>query len=294
MTASERAAAAARPPRAFGRRVGAAGLATGPASAQPVTDADLAALPPVAARYLRAMGVVGRPQTWSLRAHFTGRFRRRPDQPWMPLDAWQYNSAVEVARLFRMRLVVGRVVPMWGWDTYRGGTGRMLGKALGLVTVADGTGPEFDLGELTTWLDDAVLLAPGMLLHRRTAWDAAGDDSFRISVTDAGHTVSGEVFLDDEGRPRDFRTEDRWADLPGGPVRTPWSTPVRGWTVVAGRPRMTGAAAVWHLPEGEYCYGEMTLIDLALDVLPGRGGAPCGRGATSLRRGRLLRGKVVP
>src|SRR4051812_3574687 len=155
---SEQTAAGRQPPRAFTRTVGKSGLPSGRASADPVTDADVAGLPPAAAHYLRAMGVLGRPRTWSLRAHFVGRFRRRPDQPWMPLNAWQYNSAVGVARLFRGRLGVGRVLPMWGLDTYRGGTGRMLGKALGLVTVADGTGPGFDIGELTTWLNDAVLL----------------------------------------------------------------------------------------------------------------------------------------
>jgi hypothetical protein len=261
--------AATRPPRGFRRGVTAAGLPDRPASPAP-GDRSRPRAPAAGRRGVPAGDGRGRPATWSLRAHFTGRFRRGPDQPWLPLDAWQYNSGLEVARLFRMRLLVGRVVPMWGWDTYRAGTGRMLGKALGLVTVADGSGPDFDISELTTWLNDAVLLAPGMLLHSRTTWEAAGGDSFRVAVTDAGRTVSAEVFVDDEGRPRDFRTEDRWADLPGGPVRAPWSAPVDGWTVVDGRPRPTGAAAVWHLPAGAYRYGEMTLRSLHLDVPPGR------------------------
>src|SRR3954464_7816566 len=178
---SERSAAGSRPPRAFLRGVAAAALPAGPASTGPVAEDDLTGLPPPAVRYLRAMGVVGRPRAWSLRAHFVGRFRRRGDQPWMPMDAWQYNSAVDVARLFRMRLMVARVVPMWGWDTYRAGAGRMLGKALGLLPVAAGSGRGLEMGERTPWLDDAVLLAPGMLLHPRTAWEAAGEDSFRVS-----------------------------------------------------------------------------------------------------------------
>lgn len=82
--------------------------------------------------------------------------------------------------------------------------------------------------------------------------------------------MSAEVFLDGDGRPRDFRTEDRYVDLPGGLVRAPWTTPVSGWTVVEGRPRATSGAAVWHLPEGEFRYGELTLVNLALDVPPGR------------------------
>src|SRR4051812_7568703 len=197
LTFTRERAAVVRSPGAFLRGVAAAGLPGRPAAADPATEAHLAPLPPVAARYLRAMGVVGRPRTWSLRAHFTGRFRRGPDQPWLPLDAWQYNSGVEVARLFRMRLLVARVASMWGWAPYRVGAGRMRGKALGRMTAADGSGPEFDIGELPTWLDDAVLLAPRMLLHPRTAWEAAGEDSFRVSVTDAGRTVGAEVFVDD-------------------------------------------------------------------------------------------------
>ncbi|MCF6507306.1 hypothetical protein E9549_07775 [Blastococcus sp. MG754426] len=259
-----------RPPRPFRRRVAASGLPQGPPTPGTVSEADLAPLPPAAARYLRAMGVLGRPRTWSLRAHLVGRFRLRPGGPWLPLDAWQYNSAVDVARLFRMRLLVGGVVPMWGWDTYQDGAGRMLGKALGVVTVADGSGPEFDVGELTTWLDDAVLLAPAMLVHPRTRWEDAGEDGFSVAVTDAGRTVRATVLLDDDARPRDVRSDDRWADLPGGPVRTTWSTPVDGWRVVDGIPRMTGGAAVWHLPDGPYRYAELRVADLAWDLPPGR------------------------
>jgi hypothetical protein len=267
---SEPMAATARAPRGFTRAVAAAGLPPEPEVSAPVTEADLAGLPASAQRYLRAMGVVGGPRTWSLRAHFLGRFRRGPDQQWMPVDAWQYNSAIEVARLFRMRLIVGRVMPVWGWDTYRAGHGRMLGKALGLVSVADGSGPEFDTSELVTWLNDAVLLAPAMLLRGGVGWSGDTGGSFEVSVTDAGRTVRAEVLLDDDGRPRDFRTEDRCADLPGGLVQAPWSTPVEGWALHDGRPSPIRAAAVWHLPDQEYRYGELALADLALDVPPGR------------------------
>ena len=41
-----------------------------------------------------------------------------------------------------------------------------------------------------------------------------------------GRSPDAEVFLDDDDRPRDVHTTDRWADLPGGPVRALWSTPV--------------------------------------------------------------------
>ena len=61
--------------RRFVDAVAAADLPTGPGDGAIVTDADLAGLPDVVQRYLRFMGVVGRPRDWSLRAHFVGRFR---------------------------------------------------------------------------------------------------------------------------------------------------------------------------------------------------------------------------
>jgi len=192
----------------------------------------------------------------------------------MPCDAWQYNRAEEIARLFRMRLLFAGAIPMWGWDTYRGGHGCMRGKLLGIVPVADGSGPEFDISELITWLNDAVLMAPGMLLDPRVSWEATGEESFRITLTDAGRTVTAEVLLDARGRPCDFRTQDRWADLPGGLVRAVWSTPVLEWVIADGWPRLGRACAVWHLPDGStLTYGELSLVDLALDVDIRRTGA---------------------
>jgi hypothetical protein len=188
----------------------------------------------------------------------------------MPCDAWQYTAADPPARLFRMRILFGGRVPMTGWDTYLDGHGRMRGKLLGVVPVANGSGPRFDVSELVTWLDDAVLMAPSMLLTPATTWTAGPDeDSFEVTFTDAGHTVSARVLLDESGGPREFWTDDRYADLPGGLVRARWRTPVEGWTTVDGRPRMTAASAVWDLRGGPFCYGRLALTDLALNVPPG-------------------------
>lgn len=221
-----------------------------------VTDDDLAALPDPAQRYLRFMGVVGRRPDWSFRARFSGRFRRQPGQSWMPAEAWQYNAAAPVARVFHMRVRLGRLVPMVARDTYARGHGRMLGKLLDLITVVDGTGDEFDIGELVTCLNDSVLLAPSMLLGPNATWTAVDDGAFDVALTDAGRTVTGRVFVDEHGAPTDFSTTDRFAALPNGLVRAQWTTPVMSWTVSNGRPLPARAAAIWHLPEGPFCYVE--------------------------------------
>jgi len=157
---------------------------------------------------------------------------------------------------------------MVGRDTYLKGRGRMLGKLFDTVAVADGEGEPFDIGELTTWLNDAVLMAPSMLLRAPVSFLEGDDSSFDVTLNDSGKTVSARVVLDARGAPVDFHTEDRYADMPGGPVRMGWSTPIDGWRVVDGRPVPTRGSAVWHLPEGDFTYAVLEFAPDSVELNP--------------------------
>jgi hypothetical protein len=260
----------------FAREVAATGLPTAPSSSAAVTDDDLAGLPEPARRYLRFMGVVGRPRDWSFVANLTGRFRPSAEASWQALDSWQYNAATpDVARLFCMRLRFFGL-PVQGRDIYLRGKGSLVIRPLDLFTVQDGRGPEFDLGELVTWLNDAVLFAPSMLLTEGMTWSAVDDGSFDLSFIDRGNAVTARVLVDKRGAVTEFRTNDRWYAPPGSktPVRTPWTTPVDGWQSVDGRMLPTDARATWKCPEGDLTYGEFHIRpgDIVFNVPPGSTG----------------------
>ena len=261
------------------RDFGVLGLPGSPAPAEPVSDRQLCGLPDAAQRYLRFMGVTGRPADWSFLAHCTGRFRLRPSWPWLPCEAWQYNSSLEVARVFHLR--IGGPVPMSARDAYTRGAGSVRGTMLGLVHLVNGTGPEYDVSELVTYLNDAIFCAPGMLLTLPVTWAAAGNNCFDLTLRDTGHQVTARVFLDERGAPVDFSTEDRWCDLPSGLARVRWTTPVQGRRDAGGRWLPTHGTAIWHLPGGDFSYAELRFQpgDLSYNVAPGdlsrdRRGAP--------------------
>ncbi len=132
----------------------------------------------------------------------------------------------------------------------------MLGKLLGLITVADGKGEEFDIGELTTYLNDALLLAPTFLLRDDVRWTEADASAFDVTQRDAGHSVSGRVFIDERGAPVDFASTDRFAALPEGLRRAEWRTPISKWVTANGRPVPGPCRVVWNLPEGEFSFLE--------------------------------------
>lgn len=240
----------------FVKEVAAAHLPVGSAEAAAVTEDELSGFPAAAQRYLRFMGVVGRPRDWSFRAHFKGRFRRSPGAGWMPCESWQYNSGVEVARIFVMRARFAGVLPMTARDTYVRGHGQMRGKLLGLLTVVNGSGPAFDVGELVPWLNDAVVIAPSLLLDERTSWSEVNDDSFDLAFTDGGHRISARVYIDERGAVKDFTTMDKLAALPGGLVEARWHTPITSWRDAHGRQLPTRGSTIYDLQDGAYDYAE--------------------------------------
>jgi hypothetical protein len=212
------------------------------------------------------MGVLGQPRVWSLRVRFQGRIRLRRGLGWMPAEAWQYNSAAPIGRVFVMRIRFAGIIPMYGRDTYLGEHGRMTGKLFDHVTVVDAQGPEFDIGELTTYLNDAIMLAPSMLLMPSTTWTEVDGHSFDVTLDDAGLSVTGRVFVDDTGTPVDFSTTDRFAALPSGLVRAEWRTPVLNWQSNGSRMVPGQVIALWRLADGDLPYIKGTFISNSLQL----------------------------
>lgn len=260
----------------FLREVLAAGLPARPTREPVAVETELASLPPPARRLMTFMGVPRRPADWSFCARWEGRFRLSPDRPWMPCEVWQYDSSLEVARIFHMRLRFGGVVPTYVRDVYLDGAGRMTGRLLDLVPMAEDASVEVTTGELVTYLNDALLFAPSMLLGPGTLWSAVDTDSFDVTLTDRDTRVTARVQVDERGAITDFSTTDRFGQDPANPdaglVRTRWTTPIAGWTVVGDRPRPTSGRAVWHFPGGDFCYAEFFTegMELGFDLPPGR------------------------
>lgn len=258
----------------FAREVAAAHLTANDSDPAVVAETDIISLPEPVQRYMRFMGVVGRPRDWSFRAHMTGTFRTSPEQEWAPMEAWQYDSRAALARLFYLKVRMFGFLPVLGRDTYLGGQGRMLIRPLDLFTVADARGERIDISELVTYLNDSILLAPSFLLGPETTWSAEGPDAFDVAFTYAGHTVTAQVSLDERGAPRDFSTTDRFVQDPFDPehrfVRARWTTPIDGWQMAGGRPIPMSGRAIWHLPQGDFAYVGMRFVanDIVFNVAP--------------------------
>jgi uncharacterized protein DUF6544 len=55
---------------------------------------------------------------------------------------------------------------------------------------------------------------------------------------------------------------DRYREVNGTPVLTPWSGHSRDWKVMEGRPFPTTWESVWHLPEGDFVAVRMQILSV--------------------------------
>jgi len=231
----------------------------------PVTDADLAPLPAPVQRYLRRVGVVGKPRVRSFRARFDAKMRSGRDARWMDASVEQHNFYAPPARLFFMR--ASRMgVPFDVFHRYVGDAAGMRVRAAGLITVVDASGPEMTQSETVTLLNDMCFLAPGALLDAPITWRAAGDRQVEATYANAGKTVRAVLSFDEQGDLRGFVSNDRYQIDAKTKQLLPWSTPVTAYRDVGGYHLPAEAEARWREPAGEWTYARFVLREIAYNV----------------------------
>jgi hypothetical protein len=232
----------------------------------PVREEDLSPLPEPVRRYLRLAGAVGRPRVQHFQARWRGRIRARPDAPWMPFTAEQFNVVGERSRFFLMDARRGGL-PVDVFHEFRQGSASMQVRLLSLVPLVDARGAEMDRAETVTLFNDLCLLAPGGLLDPAIRWETLDDGRARAHFTVGSNTIRADLHFNEAGELVDFVSDDRLAASPDGKtfVRQRWSTPAWDYRSFGPHRALGRGEGRWHLPEGAFAYVELELLDLAIN-----------------------------
>jgi hypothetical protein len=228
-----------------------------------VTESDLTHLPAPVQKYLRIAGAVGRPRIHSFRAVFTGEFRNGLESPWMTFRSEQYNFFDQPIRLFLMK-ATRYGLPIEGLHLYRGDGATMQIKLASLVEVVNARGPEMNRGETVTLFNDLCLMAPSALIDReRIQWEESGPLAAKARFSNKGITINARLTFNEAGELTDFISNDRFLSSDGKTFKSySWSTPVRSYRDLSGRRLVGYAETLWHMPEGEFCYGKFNLVEI--------------------------------
>jgi hypothetical protein len=233
--------------------------------APPVTDGDLARLPPLMQTYLRRVGAVGRPRVHSMRVHFHAQMRSTATSPWMQATATQYEFFAPPARLFYMNAALFGV-PFDIFHRYIDGTATFQVRIASLFSMVDKSGPILTRAETVTLMNDIVVMAPAAVLGLPFTWETIGDRSLQATFTNAGNTVSAVLTFDAAGDLVGFLSHDRTQEDANGSRNVPWSTPIAGYRDVDGIRVGARGNANWVETSGEWTYGQFEIRSLAYNV----------------------------
>jgi hypothetical protein len=222
-----------------------------------VSPEMLQRLPEPVQRYMNFTGVLGKPWIHSARLRQTGRFRLGVDRPWMPMRAQQTFHTHPPAftwdahfKLFGLPLLRAR-------DRYASGHGHMYGKIARIFTVFDARGEELDQGTMMRYLSEMIWF-PIAYLGENIRWEAVDDESARVTFTDGGRSVSGQMYFDAEGRPINF-TAMRYYEKQGRYTLEAWSTPITDYAERSGLNLPVRGRAMWHLDSGAFPYVDLEI-----------------------------------
>lgn len=226
---------------------------------------DLLALPEPVRQYLRFVGALGQPKPQSFSVELKGELRSAADQPWMPFDSVQYNVLNPPTRLFFLRAEM-KSLPVAGYHKYIAGVAKMDIRLLSRFRVQYMDGPEMNVGETVTFLNDMCCLAPVTLIDPRIRWLAVEEDRVQLSFTHAAITVTAWLHFNAAHQLVDFVSEDRAAAQPDGSLlRVPWSTPLRDYKDIHGYMLPSKAETIYHYPAGAFTYGKFEVMRVSFD-----------------------------
>ncbi len=233
-----------------------------------VTEADLAAVPPLVQRYCRFAGVVGTPKVQAFRARMTGRIRGSASAPWMPFRAEQVNFYDPPRRYFWMEATRWGL-PVEGLHAYGEAEASMRVRLLSMIPVVNLGGPDLMRTETVTVLNDMSLFAPSRLLDPAIRWREADARSVEATYTNGQHTVRAVLVFDDSGALVDFWSDDRPALAEDGKTVLPqrWSTPIRDYRAMGPYTLATRGEGRYAAPAGEYAYIELEVNEVSTEVV---------------------------
>ena len=230
--------------------------------AEILTETDILHLPGPVQKYLRLAGVIGKEKVINFRAEFRGGIRSGPGEKFMSLRSVQYNFVKDPVRLFHI-VATKMGIPAIGNHIYRDQKATMVIKILGLFTVSDASGWQMDQGETVTVFNDMCFIAPASLIDKRIEWKETDPERISARFTNGGISVTADLIFNTKGELVDFISTDRFETTDGkNYFNYPWSTPVTGYTEINGNHLPVGAKLIYKHPDGNFCYGEFTLVSL--------------------------------
>jgi hypothetical protein len=194
-----------------------------------------------------------------------GTFQPSVDARPFAIRGEQYFTSEPPAFLWWGRIRVAPGIWIDGRDRSVDGAGNLLVRAVSTVTLADARGPQLDEGELQRLLGELAWLPTALRDGRYVRWEPIDGASARAFLRVGGREGQLVFHFGPDGWPTRV-TADRWRDVDGRAVLTPWQGELGGWREVGGLRVPFRLAATWILDGKPFTYARWEVQRLEYDV----------------------------
>jgi hypothetical protein len=231
---------------------------------------QLEGLPNPVVRYFEFALTSGQALIRTVRVEQTGRFRTGGfGAPWSSLTAVQHFATHPPGFVWDATIRTAPFLSVRVRDAYIGGAGSMQGKLASLITVVDQKDrPELDAGALHRYLAEAVWFPTALLSSQGITWEAIDDTTARATLRHSGTSASLDFHFGENGAIVRGYTPERYREVEGEYVPTPWACSYRRYAPVDGMMVPMEGEVEWVLPEGRLSYCRVRIQ--AIEHEPGR------------------------
>jgi len=227
-----------------------------------ILEEDIENLPIPVQKYLKYVGVLGKPKVRTVKAIFKGEMREK-GKDWFAFTSEQTNFFENPTRLFFLKAIF-KGLPTQGYHYYKDGKASMLIKLLSVFPVVDIKGPEMFKTETVTFFNDLCLFAPAKLIDEKIEWQNIDAKTVKATYTNKKATISAILYFNENNQLINFVSQDRMNV--NSKQRVPFSTPVKKYGTINGYNLSIAADAVYQFPEGDFVYGKFYLLDVQYNV----------------------------
>lgn len=221
----------------------------------PPHDVQMSSLevPPPVARFLEHTLMPGQKRMRTGTFEQEGQFMLNGS--WHPFTAHQFATASPPAFIWDARIQIAPLMSVYVRDAYVAGRASMRARVLALYPVVNQSDrPELRAGALMRYLGEAVWLPTRLMPGDGFSWAPVDDEHADATLTDGETTVTLRFTIDASGAVTEIYAADRFREVNGTYVKTPWRVRALGQEVRGGVRLMSPAEAEWMLPEGPQPY----------------------------------------
>ena len=204
-------------------------------------------LPSPVKLYFRNVLSPGQPIVKEVSLTHDGKFKTSLDANWISIKGNQYFTTQEPGFLW-----VGKTALFTARDMYIDSKGSIIVSLLHLFTVAHGSGPEYDQGELLRWLGEGVWFPTNLLPSPKLTWSAIDENSAILTYIHEGLTISYQVKFNEKGEIIELETQRHMGDE----GLSTWRGKLSNYQTVNGMNVPMSIEAMWVIDNKEHSYAK--------------------------------------